>query len=202
MRRSDILLLASLATIGLKLTACCQPCQSSRSLVRPNAGAEANNRERRLSAEKARSRREDSARANRLVRACRRLGDTLERRRTCCPCKDQLTPLALELAFAETRLAMHTSGYTNRHPLVIALKRRIAVMKRYMTIHRANGQRVDHCRLLNGLMAEAYRAERDLAGKSTNYLKRHPTIRQLTQRIKLLKTAVSTARNKCKPRRP
>ncbi len=79
MRRSDIWVLACLVTLGLKLTACCQPCQSSRSFAPQNAGAEAINRERRLSAEKARIWREDSARANRLLRACRRLGDTLKR---------------------------------------------------------------------------------------------------------------------------
>lgn len=134
-----------------------------------------------------------------MERSCDRLARNLDRCKTCCPCKDLLTPLAAQRIRIRAQLATGHLFYAEKHPRIQALERSVEVSTKYIGELQAAGHKIDHCRLATSLVYEAYAVEHKHAELSGTYGSRHPKLRALAAKLAVLKTAAATARAKCKP---
>lgn len=192
-----------LVATGLLVAGCCPSHQSTQVPKMLLALQSSLDRMERLERKRARRGAVGGHRsAGKLPESCGRLRSDLARFRGYCPCKDQITPLAADLVLAEASLALLSSRYRSKHPRVVVALRRVAVLKKYLKIHRANGQRIDHCRLRSYLISETYRVERRHAELSTRYLKRHPEVSLAATQLGVLRKALQAARVNCPKPRP
>jgi hypothetical protein len=134
-----------------------------------------------------------------MERSCDRLTRRLDRCKTCCPCKDLLTPLAVQRTRIRSELAANRVFYAEKHPRIQALEKSIEVAGKYIGKLQTAGHKIDQCKLSTTLVYDAYHVEHKHAQISGTYGARHPKLRALAAKLAVLRQAATTARAQCKP---